>query len=111
MVVIEDSFWTDFYNLQSTGLEYYGPREFFNNNGAWMGAAQSGYDFKHDDKYGYIRYWSDIKGDIEYIYQVSLTRYKELYYDFVYKDGLHAMKEYEDWMYKDLLGAIYREVA
>lgn len=42
MVVIEDSFWTDFYNLQSTGLEYYGPREFFNNNGAWMGAAQSG---------------------------------------------------------------------
>lgn len=65
--VIEDSFWTDFYNLQSTGLEY--------------------------------------------IYQVSLARYKELYYDFVYKDGLHAMKEYEDWIYKDLLGAIYRKVA
>ena len=54
MVVIENSFWTDFYNLQSTGLEYYGPREFFNNNGAWMGTAQSGYDFKCDDNYGYI---------------------------------------------------------
>ena len=67
MIVIEDNFWTDFYNFQSTGLEY--------------------------------------------IYQVSLSRYKELYYDFVYKDGLHTMKEYEDWIYKDLLGTIYIKVS
>lgn len=101
-----------FYDIESKGLEYYGTREHFNRNGEWVRSAPFGYDFKCDDKYGYIRYWSNVSGDTEYIYTVPLERYYDLYYEFMTEEEgkFESMKAYEEWEYKDLVDAVYRTV-
>ena len=108
--MLEGNVWDTFYSIQSTGPSYLSPREYFNEHGTWIGSPEYGYDFACDDDCGYIRYWSDIKGDVEFIYKVPIARYLELLKDFVYGVGLDVMKEYEECEPKDLLDAIYREV-
>lgn len=100
-----------FINLKSIGPYYCSPFKHFDKYGECIKTENFGYDMKCDDHYGYIYYWSSIKGDCEYIYKVSLNRYQDLYYNFITEEGFECMKEYEAWEYKDLLGAVYREVA
>ena len=101
-----------FYDIESKGPEYYGTREYFNKNGEWIMSAPFGYDFKCDGNYGYIHYWSNITGDSEYIYKVSLERYNDLYGEFMTEEEgeFNSMRAYEDWEYKDILDAVFREV-
>ena len=91
--------------IKKNGPSYMGPREYFNAHGAWMGSADSGYDFfcDADNGCGYIYYWSDIEEDDEHMYKVPMRTYLELYNDFVYGNGLSAMQDYEEWEYKDCL--------
>lgn len=101
-----------FYDFESKGPKYYGRREYFNKYGDWIGSVPFGYDFKCDDNYGYIRYWSNVTGDTEYVFKVSLDRYLDLYYEFITEDEgeFETMKAYEEWEYKDLIDAVYKEV-
>ena len=101
-----------FDDIMSKGEGYYGPRELFDNDGEWIMSAPFGYDFKCDENYGYIRYWSNITGDTEYIYKVSLERYYDLYYEFITaEEGVFdSMRAYEEWEYKDLIDAVYNTV-
>ena len=107
-----DSILFEFYAFMSNGPEYYGAREYFDNNGDWIGSAPFGYDFKCDDHCGYVRYWSNVSGDTEYLYTVSLDRYYDLFYSFMTEDEgeFETMKAYEEWEYKDLIDAIYKRV-
>ena len=107
-----DNHLMNFYDFESKGPEYYGTREYFNKYGDWIGYAPFGYDFKCDNNYGYIRYWSNVTGDTEYVFKVSLDRYLDLYYEYITEDEgeFETMKAYEEWVYKDLIDAVYQRV-
>ena len=93
--------WLEYESIEHPLYEHYDNREFFDEDGEWMDTASSGYDFKQCEDMGYIYYWSTTKGDTEYVLRVPRARFDDLLNDYLYKDGFKAMKEYEEWEYKD----------
>ena len=65
---MKDLIWDTLYDIPRKGPSYLGPREYFNEYGAWMGSLPFGYDFICDanNDCGYIHYWTDITGDAEF---------------------------------------------
>lgn len=111
-IELTDSIWETLYGMQFKGPSYMGARECFNENGAWMGSLPLGYDFfcDIDNNCGYIRYWSDRVGDVEYIHIVTLPLFNKLYYEYVYGQGVGVMMEYEETNNDGVIDVIYREV-
>ena len=72
-----------------------------------------GYDFicDADNDCGYIHYWTDVKGDAEYIQMVTLSLYLKLYEDYVYGNGIGAMLEYDETDGDGIIDVVYRDVA
>ena len=114
MKELKDLIWDTLYDIPRKGPSYLGPREYFNEYGAWMGSMPIGYDFicDADNDCGYIHYWTDVKGDVEYIQMVTLSLYLKLYEDYVYGEGVDAMLKYDmDEVVDGIIDVVYRDVA
>lgn len=93
--------WLEYESIEHPLVEYYTPREYFDDYGNWMDTADSGYDFKCLEDVGYIYFWSNNSGDKEYVLRVPRARFNDLYFDYRYTNGIQAMKDYEEWEYYD----------